>query len=132
MNEISKLKSLLTVFTATFGLIRSIVFAIVAVIILYVCGVYFFVIYDCDETKLRNRIVSQQKVTQVTYDVLLQQKDTISRKDFLNEQKKLIEYKCDYDNLRGTWLGSFLLSNRPHVDIIIITSEESKKVYKDD
>ncbi len=52
------------------------------------------------------------------------------RKDFLKNQKQLIIIKRDHDNLRTTWPGKLFVGNVPELQITIVTSSYSDKVFE--
>lgn len=55
-----------------------------------------------------------------------------NRKEFLNEQEKLISYRNAHKNLIETWPGNWFIDEKRRipVEIIIITSTETEEVYK--
>jgi len=52
------------------------------------------------------------------------------RKEFLNNQKKLIDIKREHDNIRTTFPSSLIVGNRPELDITIVTSTKAKEVFE--
>lgn len=52
------------------------------------------------------------------------------RKEFLNNQKKLIDIKREHDNIRTTLPGSFIVGSRSELDITIVTSTKTKEVFE--
>jgi hypothetical protein len=52
------------------------------------------------------------------------------RKEFLNNQKKLIDIKREHDNLIQQFPSSLVCGSRPELEIIIITSEKTEEIFK--
>jgi uncharacterized protein YneF (UPF0154 family) len=54
-----------------------------------------------------------------------------SRKEFLNNQKQLVDIKREHDDIRQTWPGSMICGDRPELEITVITSTRTNTVFKD-
>ncbi len=52
-----------------------------------------------------------------------------SRKEFLNNQKQLIDIKREHDNLRTTIPAKFIVGNAPELKITVITSGRSQDTF---
>lgn len=52
------------------------------------------------------------------------------RKEFLNNQKKLIDLKREHDNMRTTFPGSLICGNRSELEITIVTSSKTQDVFE--
>lgn len=52
------------------------------------------------------------------------------RKEFLNEQKKLIDLKREHDNALTTMPSSWFVGGRPPVEIKIVTSSKTEKTFE--
>lgn len=81
---------------------------------------------DYEEVRLRNQVIAQQETVKLVYDLMPE-----SRQTYLQEEQKLIDYKRQYDNLRGSWLGSVILNGRPNVNVKLIISDKTQELYKD-
>lgn len=92
------MKSLFVIFDATFGWLRLIVFSLVFFIAIGFLYLYLLNQYDCEEIRLRNQLISQREIVNISDDIV--------------EKRKLIEYKRDYNNLRQTMSGKFFLGSR--------------------
>lgn len=103
---------LFLIFAATTGYAKAL--AILLSLIVISSGLFFYLwaSYDSAEVHLRNRVIAQQQIVNITRQTALDNKSVL-----LAEQQKLIDYKSEYDNLREVWLGIFFLGNRPPVGV---------------
>lgn len=53
-----------------------------------------------------------------------------SRKEFLNNQEKLIDIKREHDNLRETMPSKWIVGSAPELKIVIITSTRSDDTFQ--
>jgi len=53
-----------------------------------------------------------------------------NRKEFLNNQKKLVDIKREHDNVRTTFPGSLICGNRPELKITIVTSGRTQDTFE--
>ena len=54
-----------------------------------------------------------------------------NRAEFFVEQKKLIDLQREHSALLKKWPGSWFLSGRDEIEIVVITSANTEKVYTD-
>jgi len=52
------------------------------------------------------------------------------RKEFLNNERKLIDIKREHDNLRQTMPSSLICGGRPEIEIKIVTSGRTQDVFE--
>lgn len=69
-----------------------------------------------------------------TFDIRLFEKVSNSieaqRTAFMRDQQKLIDLKREHDNVLTTMPGSFFVGSRPPVEIKIVTSSKTEKVFE--
>lgn len=55
---------------------------------------------------------------------------TSSRDGWTMRQKEILDLKREHDNIRGTWPGTWIVGNRPEINVKIVTSSRTEKSFE--
>lgn len=98
----------------------------VAANVLLIFFIFFVTLFSCwlyvdyQEVNQKNLVFYQQELVNVVQE----------SPDFIKEQRKLIDYKRQYDTLRQYWFVDLIIGSRPSVNIKLIAPRLDSKVHE--